>query len=43
MNCDFLETKFKLQSYYYVHFQTNTHGKVIEHSNLPTNYVLTFK
>ena len=31
-DCETVVSKFELQSRYYVHFRTNTHGKVM---NLP--------
>ena len=27
LDCDIIASKFELQSWYYIHFQTNTYGK----------------
>ena len=35
MDCEIFESDFKLQSRYYVHFQTNTIGKCINPLILP--------
>ena len=35
LDCGIVESKFKLQSHYYLHFQTNTFGKGMNFSILP--------
>ena len=35
LDSDIAVTKFKLQSWYYTHFWTNTHGKGMKYSPTP--------
>ena len=35
LDCNILVNKFKLQSHYYIHFQTNTHVKDMKLPILP--------
>ena len=39
LNSNIEVSEFKLQSHYYIHFQTNTHGKGMN-SQYPSNYRL---